>query len=375
MTPPPGGTKILCVVGARPNFMKIAPVMEALKAHPSLRARLVHTGQHYDEQMSKAFFEDLGIPTPDINLEVGSASHAAQTAAIMAKFEPVLLSERPDLVLVVGDVNSTLACSVTAAKLGVPVAHVEAGLRSFDRTMPEEINRIVTDSVSELLFTTCEEANEHLRREGVAPERVHFVGNVMIDTLLRHRELARRSTIRTQMALDGGPYALVTLHRPSNVDEADGLREILEALTTLGRELPVVFPVHPRTRRRLEEFGLSGRLAGGQVRLTEPLGYLEFLNLMMGARVVLTDSGGIQEETTVLGVPCLTLRPNTERRVTITHGTNRLVALKAAAIVDAARQAVAPGSGEPRVPPLWDGKAAQRIATVLSAWAQARRRT
>src|SRR3989338_1289258 len=254
--------KVLCVVGARPNFMKIAPVMEALKAHPSLRARLVHTGQHYDEQMSKAFFEDLGIPTPDINLEVGSASHAAQTAAIMAKFEPVLLSERPDLVLVVGDVNSTLACSVTAAKLGVPVAHVEAGLRSFDRTMPEEINRIVTDSVSELLFTTCEEANEHLRREGVAPERVHFVGNVMIDTLLRHRELARRSTIRTQLSLDGGPYALVTLHRPSNVDEADGLREILAALETIGRELPVVFPVHPRTRRRLEEFGLSGQQIG-----------------------------------------------------------------------------------------------------------------
>jgi UDP-N-acetylglucosamine 2-epimerase (non-hydrolysing) len=363
---------ILCVVGARPNFMKMAPILEAFRAHPRLQSILVHTGQHYDAQMSKAFFEDLGIPAPDINLEVGSASQAAQTAAIMAKFEPVLQSERPDLVLVVGDVNSTLACSVTAAKLGVPVAHVEAGLRSFDRTMPEEINRIVTDSVSELLFTTCEEANEHLRREGVAPERIHFVGNVMIDTLLRHRELARRSTIRTQLSLDGGPYALVTLHRPSNVDEADGLREILEALTTLGRELPVVFPVHPRTRRRLEEFGLSGRLAGGQVRLTEPLGYLEFLNLMMGARVVLTDSGGIQEETTVLGVPCLTLRPNTERRVTITHGTNRLVALKAAAIVDAARQAVAPGSGEPRVPPLWDGRAAERIVSVLERWAQAR---
>ena len=364
--------KIINVVGARPNFMKIAPIIEAMRGYPGLDGTLVHTGQHYDEAMSKTFFEELGIPQPDINLEVGSGSHAAQTAAIMAKFEPVLLSRRPDLVLVVGDVNSTLACSVTAAKLRIPVAHVEAGLRSFDRTMPEEINRLVTDAISDLLFTTCEEANANLRREGVAPEKIFFVGNVMIDTLVRHVELAQRSAIRQQLGVPERGYALATLHRPSNVDQAEGLAEILEAFAGLERELPIVFPVHPRTRKRFEEFGFGERIAGmRRLILTEPLGYLDFLNLMMGARVVLTDSGGIQEETTFLRVPCLTLRPNTERGVTITHGTNRLVALRAGAILDAAHKALEEPVDSAKRPPLWDGKAAERIAGILAKRAAA----
>lgn len=365
--------KILCVVGARPNFMKIAPILEALRAYPRLQPVLVHTGQHYDEAMSKAFFDDLGIPKPDLNLEVGSGTHAAQTAAIVARFEPVVLAQRPDLVLVVGDVNSTLACSVTAAKLGVAVAHVEAGLRSFDRTMPEEINRLVTDTVSDLLFTTCEEANEHLRREGVAQEKIHFVGNVMIDTLVKHVELAKRSDIRRRLGLAAQAYGLITLHRPSNVDEIGALNELLTAFEQLQTELPIVFPMHPRTRARVQEFGLAARVKGmPRLLLTEPLGYLEFLNLMMGARLVLTDSGGIQEETTYLQVPCLTLRPNTERRVTITDGTNRLVPLTAGRIVAEARAALTARSNGARIPPLWDGRAAQRIAKVLDAYAQAR---
>ena len=358
--------KILCVAGARPNFMKIAPIMHALKRQPRLCGVLVHTGQHYDENMSQAFFDDLGIPKPDVNLEVGSGSHAAQTAAIMATFEPVVLQQRPDLVLVVGDVNSTLACSVTAAKLEVPVAHVEAGLRSFDRRMPEEINRIVTDSISDLLFTTCEDANRNLEREGIATDKIFFVGNVMIDTLIHHIDLARRSPIRKQLGLSEKGYAVVTLHRPSNVDAEASLKELLGAFAEIGRTLPIVFPVHPRTRKRFEEFGLAGRVA--QIRslhLLDPLGYLDFLNLMMGARLVLTDSGGIQEETTFLHVPCLTLRDNTERRVTITHGTNRLVPLTARHIVEAAADALERKTDGVPVPPLWDGHAAERIVEIL----------
>lgn len=365
--------KILCVVGARPNFMKMAPILEALRAYPGLQPVLVHTGQHYDEAMSKAFFDDLGMPKPDLNLEVGSGTHAAQTAAVMARFEPVVLAQRPGLVLVVGDVNSTLACSVTAAKLGVAVAHVEAGLRSFDRTMPEEINRLVTDALSELLFTTCEEANEHLRREGVAPEKIHFVGNVMIDTLIKHVELAKRSDIRRRLGVAERGYGLVTLHRPSNVDEPGALTELLTAFEQLQAELPVVFPMHPRTRARVQAFGLGARVESMRgLILTEPLGYLDFLNLMMGARLVLTDSGGIQEETTYLQVPCLTLRPNTERRVTITDGTNRLVPLTAEQITAAARGALQARRDGARVPPLWDGQAAVRIAKILDAYGKAR---
>ena len=362
---------IVCVAGARPNFMKIAPIMHALRARRGLAGVLVHTGQHYDEKMSQAFFNDLGIPTPDVNLEVGSGSHAAQTAAIMARFEPVLLERRPDLVLVVGDVNSTLACAVTAAKLLIPVAHVEAGLRSFDRTMPEEINRIVTDSVSDLLFTTCEEANRNLEREGVSKDKIFFVGNVMIDTLLRHVEQAKRSTVRDQLALGEAPYALVTLHRPSNVDDAASLREMLSAFAELERRLTIVFPVHPRTRARFAEFGLEPELAAmKRLRLIEPLGYLDFLHLMVHARLVLTDSGGVQEETTFLHVPCLTLRENTERGITITHGTNRLVPLTARHIVDAAANALAQKTDGAPVPPLWDGHAAERIVEVLARKAE-----
>ena len=382
--------KILNVVGARPNFMKIAPIVEAMKGCPNLESLLVHTGQHYDAAMSKAFFDELGIPEPDINLEVGSGlpaaphsagtgaaqagTHASQTAAIMSRFEPVVLEHKPNLVLVVGDVNSTLACSVTAAKLGVPVAHVEAGLRSFDRTMPEEINRLVTDALSEMLFTTCEDANANLRREGIPERKIFFVGNVMIDTLVRHIELAKRSTILNRFSLQKGDYALVTLHRPSNVDEERPLHEILSAFRAIEQRVPIVFPVHPRTRDRFTKFGLTRDISGMKhLILTEPLGYLDFLNLMMHAKLVLTDSGGIQEETTFLGIPCLTLRENTERPVTITHGTNRLVPLSAQRIIGEAENVLRNGKVEAaRIPPLWDGRAAQRIVEILSTYAAAK---
>ena len=367
-------TKILCVVGARPNFMKIAPLMDALKGHPRLSGVLVHTGQHYDEAMSKAFFDDLRIPKPDINLEVGSGTHAAQTAHIMERFEPVVAGQQPDLVLVVGDVNSTLACSVTAAKLLVPVAHVEAGLRSFDRTMPEEINRLVTDSVADLLFTTEADADKNLLSEGVAKEKIHFVGNVMIDTLIRHLEAAKRSRVMDRLKLSPRGFALVTLHRPSNVDHAEGLREMLNAFRQVAQRLPIVFPIHPRTRQRLADFGLEREAAAVHgLTLTEPLGYLEFLQLMRHATLVLTDSGGIQEETTYLGVPCLTLRDNTERPVTVTDGTNRLIGrLSAERVVAETDRILKDGVEARRIPPLWDGKAAQRIVEILDRWAQAR---
>ena len=359
--------KILHVVGARPNFMKVAPILAALRGKAGIESLLVHTGQHYDAQMSTTFFDELGLPQPDLNLEVGSGSHAAQTAAVMARFEPVLEQHRPDLVLVVGDVNSTLACAVTAAKQRVPVAHVEAGLRSFDRSMPEEINRLVTDALADWLFTTCEEADANLRREGVDARKIHFVGNVMIDTLLRHRELARRSPVLQNLGLDARGYALVTLHRPSNVDAPQALDQMLDTFRQLEQRLPIVFPVHPRTRARFAEFGVDRQLAGlRRLHLTEPLGYLDFLQLMANARLVLTDSGGIQEETTALGVPCLTLRENTERPVTITHGTNRLVGMDARRIIEGAEQALRNGAAGPaRVPPLWDGHAAERIVAVL----------
>jgi UDP-N-acetylglucosamine 2-epimerase (non-hydrolysing) len=363
--------KILNVVGARPNFMKMAPLIRAMAKAKELQGRLVHTGQHYDAAMSKTFFEELHIPEPDINLEVGSGSHAVQTAQVMMRFEEVLQAERPHLVLVVGDVNSTLACAVTSAKLEVPVAHVEAGLRSFDRGMPEEINRVVTDALSDLLFTTCEEADRNLAREGVPPEKIFMVGNVMIDTLVQHVELAKRSDIGARLRLDGKPYTLVTLHRPSNVDHEAGLREIFAAFAELGPN-PVVFPVHPRTRQRIAEFGLQRLLDGmPHLILTDPLGYLDFLKLEAGAALVLTDSGGIQEETTYLQVPCLTLRPNTERGVTITHGTNRLVKLTANDIVEASRAAVRERPSVRRVPPLWDGRAAERIVAILAERAPA----
>ncbi len=353
--------KIINVVAARPNFMKIAPIMEAMKKASSLDARLLHTGQHYDEGMSEVFFRDLGIPVPDIYLGVGSGSHAEQTARIMVEFEKVCLEQKPDLIVVVGDVNSTMACAIVAAKLRIAVAHVEAGLRSFDRTMPEEINRLVTDALADLLFTTSREADENLKREGIDPARIHFTGNVMIDTLLRHRAKAEQSNVMPRFKLDRGHFALVTLHRPSNVDDPVVLRDILDALKQIGQTMPVLFPIHPRTRKRVEDFGFE--LDG--VRAIEPLGYLEFLNLMSNAGVVLTDSGGLQEETTILGVPCLTLRHNTERPVTIVHGTNILVGPDKTRILSAFDRIVS-GDWKPSGPPeLWDGRAAERIVDVI----------
>jgi UDP-N-acetylglucosamine 2-epimerase (non-hydrolysing) len=365
--------RIINVCGARPNFMKVAPLMRAFATRPGVEARLVHTGQHYDEAMSQTFFNDLGLPRPDINLEVGSASHAVQTALLMQRFEPVVEQQLPDAVLVVGDVNSTIACGLVAAKLQVPLLHVEAGLRSFDRTMPEEINRVLTDALSELLFVTEPAGVANLQREGIAPDKIHLVGNVMIDTLLACRQRAARSDVLARLGLAAGQYAVLTLHRPANVDDPAVLGPILDALEEIQRTLPLVFPAHPRTRGNLERIGLLDRLqrmAG--LRLTEPLGYLDFLRLMSEAAVVLTDSGGIQEETTVLGVPCLTLRENTERPITIEQGTNQLVGLDPARILAAFRQ-LRERRAVPRVPELWDGRAAERIADIVVRWDAERR--
>jgi len=359
--------KILNIVGARPNLMKIAPLMEAYAGLDGVEALLVHTGQHYDVNMSDLFFRQLGIPEPDLNLGVGSGSHAEQTAQIMTAFEPVMLEQRPDAVLVVGDVNSTIACGLVAVKLGARLVHVEAGLRSFDREMPEEINRVLTDSISDLLFCTEPSGVENLRREGVAGEKIHLVGNVMIDTLLRHRERAERSTILEEQGLAAGGYAVLTLHRPSNVDDAAVLGRLLDVLEVVQRDGPVIFPVHPRTRAQLERFGLSARVeALANLRLIEPAGYLDFLKLMASARVVLTDSGGIQEETTILGVPCLTLRENTERPITAEVGTNQIVGQDPERILAAYSRVMGGGAGSGGVPPLWDGRAAERIVDVLS---------
>jgi len=368
--------KVLHVAGARPNFMKVAPVLGALKAR-GVDNVLVHTGQHYDVGLSGSFFDDLGLPEPDHHLEVGSGSHAEQTARVLERIEPVLLNEQPDLVVVVGDVNSTIAAALASVKLLLPVAHVEAGLRSFDRTMPEEVNRVLTDQISDLLFTTSPEAEDNLAREGIDRARIHFVGNPMIDSLEQHLDRARASLIRGTLGLDGERYAVVTLHRPSNVDDADTLRGILGALAELAGDLPVIFPVHPRTlkmmrARGLEEFVQEGVAKSGLVSAIEPLGYIDFLRMMMDAAVVLTDSGGIQEETTILGVPCVTLRHNTERPITLTDGSNVLVGTDPDKIVKAARDAL--GSSRPPVrrPPLWDGKAGERIADVILGWHAAR---
>jgi UDP-N-acetylglucosamine 2-epimerase (non-hydrolysing) len=367
--------RLLLVAGARPNFMKIAPLLREFRARPDrFQARLLHTGQHYDELMSDVFFEDLEIPPPDIHLGVGSASHATQTARVMEAFEPVLEKERPDWVVVVGDVNSTLACSVVAAKMipPVPVAHVEAGLRSRDRTMPEEVNRIVTDALSDLLFTTSPEADRNLIAEGVDRRKIHRVGNVMIDTLRRFLRRAESSDVRRRLGLEP-PFALLTLHRPSNVDDPRALRRIFAALEIIGREIPIVFPVHPRARKRIDALGLGGAgreaVAGRQgpagLRMIDPLGYVDFLHLQARARLVLTDSGGIQEESAILGIPCLTLRENTERPITLSRGTNRLVGSDTDRIVAGARRILRTGSPRRKRIPMWDGRAASRIAAVF----------
>src|SRR3954452_17677270 len=361
--------KVLNIVGARPNFMKVGPIVEAMTRRADRFTQLlIHTGQHYDASMSDAFFEDLDLPRPHRYLGVGSGSHAVQTAAVMTAFEPIVVEEKPDWVLVVGDVNSTLACALVCSKLGVKVAHVEAGLRSRDRTMPEEINRILTDQIADLLLTPSSDADDNLRAEGIPNERIRLVGNVMIDSLYKQLERANRSEIREQLGITENNYAVLTLHRPANVDDKETLAGIVGALDEIATKLPIVFPAHPRTRKALENFGLTSRLEQQpNLKVIEPLGYLDFLRLYSGARLVLTDSGGIQEETTVLGIPCLTLRNNTERPITIEMGTNVLVGVTPARILDAAFSALnAPEKKDkPRVPPLWDGKAAERIVEAL----------
>ncbi len=350
---------ILHVVGARPNFMKAAPVMSALRKRPNVIQTLVHTGQHYDKNMSDVFFEQLAIPAPEVNLEVGSGTHAQQTAEVMSRFEPVVLEKKPDLVLVYGDVNSTMAAAIVCSKLLIPVGHVEAGLRSFDRTMPEEINRLITDQLADLLFTPSEDGDRNLCREGICPDKVHRVGNVMIDSLVQLLPMAMKCKA------NGFPdrYALVTLHRPSNVDDGEVLRRIVDCMVGLSAELGVVFPVHPRTRRRIHEFGTDT----SNLHLLEPMPYVEFLALQARAAVVITDSGGIQEESTYLGVPCLTLRQNTERPITTEIGTNILVGNDTAKLRSELSKILAGGAKQGKIPPLWDGHASERIADVIVA--------
>ena len=378
--------------------MKIAPIINAINvfngstATPrnsnTIKYLLVHTGQHYDEKMSKLFFEDLGIPNPDINLEVGSSSHAFQTAEIMKRFENVCLNENPTHVLVVGDVNSTIACALVASKLEIKIIHVEAGLRSFDRSMPEEINRVLTDAISDYLFITEESAEKNLLREGIPKEKIYFVGNVMIDTLLKHRQKAQNSDVLLKLGLKSSslqpstsnltPYGLLTLHRPSSVDRKEIFKNILEALEEIAKHLPLIFPAHPRTQNRIKEFGFEAHFNSiesnnpttltnpiNSINLINPLGYLDFLQLMSNANLVLTDSGGIQEETTILGIPCVTIRDNTERPITVNYGTNRIVGTTKEKIIKGSLEAMKENYSEAHIPPLWDGKAAERIVKIL----------
>ena len=360
--------RIICVCGARPNFMKISPIMRSFEEHGGFETLLVHTGQHYDENMSKLFFEELGIPEPDVNLEVGSGSHAVQTAEIMKRFEPVVEDFGPDYVLVVGDVNSTIACGLVAVKLGVKLIHVEAGLRSFDPTMPEETNRMLTDRISDLLFVTEQSGVDNLLKEGINSDKVHFVGNVMIDTLMMNREKAEESDVLERLGLEAKGYGVITLHRPSNVDDFEKFGEIVSAFEEMQKDMKLVFPIHPRTRNNIQGSELEKRLANmSRLILLEPTGYLDFLKLMSNAAIVVTDSGGIQEETTILGVACLTLRENTERPVTITEGTNRLGHVTTTDILANYNELKASGfDTKGRVPKFWDGKAAQRIAQVIA---------
>lgn len=358
--------KVVNIVGARPNFMKIAPIISQMNRHTQIEHLLLHTGQHYDYEMSQIFFEEFGLAEPDIYLKIGSASHAVQTAKIMIEFEKFALDWQPDLVIVVGDVNSTVACTLTAAKLGISVAHVEAGLRSFDRTMPEEINRIVTDSLADFLFTPSLDANENLQREGVPAHKIFFVGNIMIDTLVAFKEKISRRAIPSELGLSPANYVLLTMHRPSSVDHPETLAGILEALNHLQREIPILFPIHPRTAQRIKDFGLSTLLETmSNLKIVKPLGYLDNLCAMSSAKLVLTDSGGIQEETTFLGVPCLTLRENTERPVTVTEGTNKIIGVNPKNILTETRRLLdaQPVSGS--IPALWDGRTAERIVDII----------
>ncbi len=368
---------VICVVGARPNYMKVAPIIRAFAEHqPPIPTLLVHTGQHYDPAMKDRLFADLGLPEPEVNLAVGSGSHAVQTAEVMKRFEPIIDEHGARAVLVVGDVNSTLACALVAAKRHIPVVHVESGLRSYDRRMPEEINRILTDQISDLLYTTERSAHDNLAREGIDPERAVFVGNVMIDSL--HASLPKAVPAAELLATAGldpariaGGYGVVTLHRPSNVDHAETLGPIVEALREISRRLPLVVALHPRTRNNLERFGMFDRLDAPGFLILPPQGYLEMLGLMSGAKMVLTDSGGIQEETTALGVPCLTIRENTERPITVAQGTNTLIGVDPAALIDAACAILATGGKAGRVPEYWDGRTAERIARHLHGWLEA----
>lgn len=364
---------IICIVGARPNFMKIAPIMVAFKDFsPALDVSLVHTGQHYDVAMNEQYFQALGIPSPDINLEVGSGSHAVQTAEVMCRFEAALEGKNPTAILVVGDVNSTIACALVATKKGIPVIHVEAGLRSFDRAMPEEINRVLTDQISDMLFTTEPSGRDNLLREGVADKRIHFVGNVMIDTL-RHN-LARAISTSNIVSDAGRPgfvndekkYAVVTMHRPSNVDDELILGNLINTVLTISKQLPVIFPLHPRTKSMIEKFGYGKLLDTPDILLLPPMGYLEMLGLMKDAKVVLTDSGGIQEETTALGVPCITLRNNTERPITVDEGTNTIAGQDSHTILTIFNDIMASGGKGGRIPQFWDGRASNRIADIIA---------
>jgi len=375
--------KVIHIVGARPNFMKIAPIMEEMSKYPQdFDQFLLHTGQHYDERMSKSFFDDLRLTKPDVYLGVGSGTHAEQTGKIMIEFERVCLQEKPDLVIVVGDVNSTIACALVAAKLYIPIAHIEAGLRSFDRTMPEEINRVLTDQISDYLFTTCEDANQNLIKEGIQENKIFFVGNVMIDTLLSHMEIAKNSIILEKLGLRKNnkikKYGVLTLHRPSNVDNPKILRGILKALNELAKEIPVIFPAHPRTIKQIRNFKHQEMVNYEENFLSEglnnpnrniltipPLGYIDFLCLMSNAAIVLTDSGGIQEETTILGIPCLTLRNNTERPITVKEGTNTVVGNNPDKIINTALDTLKNQNPIKKIPKYWDGKAAERIVKFL----------
>ncbi|MFC1933373.1 non-hydrolyzing UDP-N-acetylglucosamine 2-epimerase [Chloroflexota bacterium] len=380
--------KVMHIVGARPNFVKVAPVLGEMGEFPQFEPMLVHTGQHYDYTMSKAFFENLELPRPDVYLGIGSGTHAEQTARIMIEFEIVCIKEKPELVIVYGDVNSTLACTIVAAKLGILVAHVEAGLRSFDRDMPEEINRLVTDSLSDYLFTTCKDANANLRHEGIPENKIYFVGNVMIDTLLGFREKAEQSDILRKLGLvekstrgdyqQAIDYAVLTLHRSSNVDDKECLQHILEAIKVVSSDIPVIFPIHPRTKKQIEMFAFGEYLHDFSdhkskavavhhgIYSIEPLGYLDFIHLIANAKFVLTDSGGLQEETTVLGIPCLTLRDNTERPVTVVEGTNTIVGTEKVKIISESAKILDGRGKRGKLPRFWDGKASERIVKVLS---------